>query len=292
MLRSEVIKKARRLEISTRKAVNEFLAGSYQSVFKGRGMEFSEVREYIPGDDIRSIDWNVTARTGKPFVKLFSEERELTVILMLDLSSSGEFGSVRGPKKSVALEIAALIAFSAIHNNDRVGLIGFTDHIERYIPAKKGKKHGLKLMSAILGFDPEGKKTDIAGALEFFLHIQRRRAVVFIISDFLTSNFETPLRVANKKHDLTAIRIADPREIELPKIGLIELEDAETGQTIVIDTDDAATRTRFSSFSTETRDERQKAFRAGDIDLIDIRTDEPYEAALLKFFHKKAKRFR
>jgi len=288
----DIFKKVRRIEITTKKVVNEVMAGEYHSVFKGRGMEFTDLREYFPGDDIRAIDWNVTARTGRPHVKVFSEERELTVILMVDASSSLAFGTLDKTKGELAAELSALLAFSAIENNDRVGLIIFTDRIERSIPPKKGRRHVLRVIREILSFRPETTKTDIALALEYLSRIQRRRAVVFLISDFIAPDFSQALRIANRRHDLIAMTLSDPREREIPRLGLIELEDAETGENLLIDTYDEATRERFAELAGIRQADRAKSFRGIDLDSLELRTEEPYERSLLRFFRERARKFR
>jgi len=290
MLQKEMFKKIRRIEIRTRKLVNDLFSGEYHSTFKGMGMEFEEVREYIPGDDIRLIDWNVTARTGSPHIKKFREERELTVVLLVDASSSGRFGTHERYKEDLAAELCALLAYSAIKNNDKVGLIIFTDKIEKYIPPQKGKPHVLRLIREILYFTPERTKTDIAGALEFFSKVTKRRSVVFLISDFLSENFSTPLRIANKKHDVIAVKISDPRELQFGNYGLIELEDAETGEVLVLDTASAEFRRSFSEQAEQGTDAMQRAFRLIDVDFIQIRTDQPYTAPLIQFFKMREKR--
>jgi uncharacterized protein (DUF58 family) len=285
-----MFKKIRRIEIRTRKLVNDLFSGEYHSTFKGMGMEFEEVREYIPGDDIRLIDWNVTARTGAPHVKKFREERELTVVLLVDASSSGRFGTHERYKEDLAAELCALLAYSAIKNNDKVGLIIFTDKIEKYIPPQKGKPHVLRLIREILYFTPERTKTDIAGALEFFSKVTKRRSVVFLISDFLSENYSTPLRIANKKHDVIAVKISDPRELQFGNYGLIELEDAETGEVLVLDTSSAEFRRSFTEQAEQGTDALQRAFRLIDVDFIQIRTDQPYTAPLIQFFKMREKR--
>jgi len=290
MLPKEVLKKVRQIHIRTSKMVNDVLAGEYESVFKGRGMEFEEVREYQPGDEIRTIDWNVTARMGHPFVKQFVEERELTVILMVDASSSGKFGSVRQLKSEVAAEICALLAFSAIRNNDKVGLIVFTDQIEKFVPPKKGKTHVLRVIREALYFQPRRPQTDLAGALEYLAKVMPRRAVVFVISDFLSSGYERALRIANKRHDIVAITITDPRELQLPTIGFIELQDAETGERILIDTRDANVRKGFTVLNTKEMRERAEMFRAVNVDAIDVRTDRPYVDPIVRFFRMRERR--
>ena len=288
----EIFKKVRRIEITTKKVVNEVMAGEYHSVFKGRGMEFTEVREYFPGDDVRTIDWNVFARTGKPHVKVFSEERELTVILMVDVSSSLRFGTLDKTKGELAAELSALLAFSAIENNDRVGLIIFTDRIERSIPPKKGRRHVLRVIREILSFRPETTRTDIAMALEYLSRVQRRRAVVFLISDFIAPDFAQALRIAGRRHDLIALTLSDPRERELPPLGLVELEDAETGESRLIDTYDDSTRERFAELAGIRQADRAKTFREIDLDSLELRTEEPYERSLLRFFRARARKFR
>jgi uncharacterized protein (DUF58 family) len=288
----DIFKKVRRLEITTRRVVNDVMAGEYQSSFKGRGMEFAEVREYQPGDDIRTIDWNVTARFGSPHVKVFAEERELTVILMVDMSSSLEFGTHEKTKGELATELCAILAFSAIQNNDRVGLIIFTDRIELYIPPKKGRRHVLRLLRELLYFRPEKKQTNIALALEYLSRVQNRRSVLFLVSDFLAKDYQQALRLANKRHDLVAITISDPRERDMPPLGLVELEDAETGETLVLDTYDEIARDEFAKIFEAGASERDKNFRRIDLDTIDIQTEKSYEQALVRFFRERARRLR
>lgn len=290
MIPKEVLKKVKRIEISTRGLVNEVFSGEYHSVFKGRGMEFSEVREYQIGDDIRTIDWNVSARMGHPYVKVFEEERELTVMLVVDVSSSGNFGTTAQMKGEVAAELCALLAFSAIKNNDKVGLIIFSDKIEKFIAPRKGKKHVLRVIREILYFEPEDSQTDLNVALEYLSKVVRRRSIVFIISDFLTANYEKALQVANKKHDVIAIEIIDPREVELPDIGLIELEDAETGETILIDTGNTGIRSSYFSQSSSDRESREKFFKSIGVDSINIFTDKSYIDPITKFFRMRARR--
>jgi len=292
MIPKEILKRVKQIEIVTRSLVNDVFSGEYHSVFKGRGMEFAEVREYQIGDDIRTIDWNVTARMGHPFVKIFEEERELTLMLMVDVSSSGEFGSFERLKGELAVEICALLAFSAIKNNDKVGLIIFSDRIEKFIPPKKGKKHVLRLIRELLYYQPEGKKTDINIPLEFLNRVQKRKSVVFLISDFMAPDYEKMLRVTSNKHDLVALTIRDPREMELPDIGFIELEDAETGEEILIDTSDLDLLSEFEQRNQEEMDGLTKFFKKNDIDFVDIRADKAYAPALIHFFRKRAKKFR
>ncbi|MCH7673654.1 DUF58 domain-containing protein [candidate division KSB1 bacterium] len=292
MIPKEILKKVKRIEIQTRGLVNDIFSGEYHSVFKGRGMEFSEVREYQIGDDIRLIDWNVSARMGHPFVKVFEEERELTVILLVDVSSSADFGTVERMKGEIAIEICALLAFSAIKNNDKVGLIIFTDRIEKFVPPKKGKTHVLRVLRELLYHEPEGKGTDISLALEYLSRIITRRSVVFLVSDFISDDYQKAMQIANKRHDLVAITITDPREIELPNIGLVELEDAETGEIIMLDTADSTIRQTFTRITSNSREERDKNLRSMNVDSIDIRTDVSYIEPLIKFFRMRARRFR
>jgi uncharacterized protein (DUF58 family) len=290
MLPAEILKKVRRIEIRTNRLVNESLAGEYHSVFKGRGMEFSEVREYQFGDDIRSIDWNVTARVGHPYVKKHVEERELTVILLVDFSGSGQFGTKRQFKREIQAEMCALLAFSAIKNNDRVGLIAFTDRIETFLRPRKGKNHVLRVIREVLYFRPEGRTTDIAMALQHMNRTITKRSVVFVISDFLGPEFARPLRVAARKHDLIALTVTDPREEDLPDVGLLELEDAETGDRVLVDAADGRTRQAFHRWGVERRLQRQSLFRSVGVDALELRTDRPYDVPLVRFFRQRARR--
>jgi uncharacterized protein (DUF58 family) len=290
MLPRDVIKKIRQIEISTRRAVNDVLGGQYHSVFKGRGMEFSEVREYQPGDDIRTIDWNVTARMGHPFIKKFTEERELTVMLLVDVSGSEIFGSVRQLKNELAAEVAAVLAFSAIRNNDKVGLIMFSDDIELFVPPKKGKTHVLRVIREILYFQPKGRRTDIPAALKFLEQTTTHRSVTFLVSDFIADNYQKMLRVTNQRHDMVAIAITDPREIEMPRIGIVELEDAETGSRVLMDTSHGPTRRRFWENAVRRQRERAQTLRNCGVDLVELRTDEPYLKPLIKFFRMREAR--
>lgn len=290
MIPKEILKKVKRIEIATRGLVNEVFSGEYHSVFKGRGMEFAEVREYQMGDDIRNIDWNVTARSGHPYVKVFDEERELTVMLLVDVSSSGNFGTTKQMKGEVAAELCAVLAFSAIKNNDKVGLIIFSDKIEKFIPPRKGKQHVLRVIREILFFKPEESRTDLNVSLEYLTRVIKRRSIVFLISDFLTENYEKSLQVVNKKHDIIAINIVDPREVEMPSIGFVELEDAESGETIIVDTTNPAIRGSFYSQSKEERDNREKFFKSIGVDNITIKTDQSYVEPITKFFRMRARR--
>ena len=292
MIPREILQKVRRIEIATRGLVNDVFSGEYHSVFKGRGMSFAEVREYQYGDDIRSIDWNVTARTGDPFVKVFDEERELTVMLLVDASRSGDFGSLERTKSELAVEICAALAFSAIKNNDKVGLIIFTDRIEKFVPPRKGRRHVLRVLRELLYFQPEGRGTDIAGALEYLTRITTRRAVVFLVSDFIAAGYQRPLSVAGRRHDVIAIEVGDRREDALPPIGLVALQDAETGEQIVIDTSDAALQRAFRERVERSRAERARAFRRSKVDVIPVRTGESYVEPLMRFFKEREQRFR
>ena len=290
MIPKELAKKIRTIQIYTTKVVNDVLAGEYESVFKGRGMEFDEVREYQVGDDVRSIDWNVTARAGKPFVKKFREERELTVIFLVDLSASGSFGSVKQTKNELAAEICALLAFAAIKNNDKVGLIVFTDQVEMFIPPGKGVRHVLRVIREILTFRPRRTRTDIAGALDYLGRVQSRRAVVFLISDFQAEGFEKPLRVLGRRHDLIAVSISDSRESRLPDAGLIELEDAETGEIVLIDTASRDVRKRYESLSLERAGELGEMLRSMGIDQIHMETGRAYMRDMMAFFRNRERR--
>ena len=292
MIPKEILKKVRRIEISTRGLVNELFSGKYHSVFKGRGMDFSEVREYQIGDDIRSIDWNVMARTGHPFVKVFREERELTVMLLVDASGSGDFGSLNRAKGEIAVEICALLAFSAIKNNDKVGLIIFTDQVEKFIPPRKGRKHALRVLRELLYFRPRHKGTDIGAVLEYLSRVQRRRSVTFLVSDFLDEDFDKQLRVAGRRHDMIIVRIGDPREEELPRVGLLELEDAESGEHVVVNTSDPRIRTLFRENVLQRQAALNQLLKQIGIDRIDIRTDRDYVEPLIRFFQQRARRLR
>ena len=289
MLPKELITKIRQIEIRTKRLVNDILAGEYHSVFKGRGMEFNEVREYQTGDDFRSIDWNVTARYGHPFVKRFVEERELTVFLLVDCSGSEQFGTIGQMKSELGAELSALLAFSAIKNNDRVGLIMFSDHIEKFIPPKKGRKHVLRLIREILYFEPAGRGTNITEALEFLVRVQKRKSVVFLISDFMDEGFEKVLSIANRKHDLVALLVSDPRERLLPRIGFVEMQDTETGETVAIDTNDKSFLQAFEKRATDRFLQQRELFRRNDIDHVPMTTGEPYVVPLVRFFEQRAK---
>ncbi|MEK7699088.1 MAG: DUF58 domain-containing protein [Planctomycetota bacterium] len=285
------MKKIKRIQIHTRHLVTDAFVGEYHSVFKGRGMEFDEVREYQPGDEIRTIDWNVTARMGRPFIKRFVEERELTVMLLVDVSPSGNFGSAEQLKNEVATEICALLAFSAIKNNDKVGLIVFTDKIEKFIPPKKGIKHVSRVIRELLCAQPTGKGTNIPVALEYLNKISARRTISFLVSDFIATNYARALRIANKKHDVIAVSITDPREQELPNVGFIELRDAESGETLLIDTSNPQARKEYSAIGNRQRQERSRLFRSMGVDEIVINTGRHYIDPIVRFFRIREKRY-
>jgi uncharacterized protein (DUF58 family) len=286
----EVLRRVQRLEIQTRKLVDESLAGSYHSVFRGRGMEFAEVREYEPGDDVRTIDWNVSARMGHPFVKKFTEERELTVFLAVDASASERFGTAASRKLELAAEVSALLAFSAIRNNDRVGLLLFTDQVETFVPPRKGREHGLRVLRELLAYQAAGRGTNIAGALEVLQRVVTKRSVVFVVSDFQDEGYERILRVVSRKHDVVAVSVSDPREEALPKIGLIAVEDPETGERSVIDSGSAAVRRRYAAAAAAERDRTRETMRRIGLDFLELTTGEPYDLALVRFFRERARR--
>ncbi|HET6271973.1 MAG TPA: DUF58 domain-containing protein [Bacteroidota bacterium] len=286
----ELLKKVRQIEIKTRGMVNQVFSGEYHSVFKGRGMEFSEVREYQFGDDIRSIDWNVSARFNHPFVKVFEEERELTVMLVVDLSRSGEFGSGKQLKNEIAAEICAVLAFSAIKNNDKVGLILFTDRIEKFVPPKKGRSHILRIIRELISFSAQGTGTNIREALEYFHHVNKKRTIAFLISDFIDEGYEKILRIISKKHDVIAVEIADPREEQIPAVGLMKLRDAETGKERWVDTANPAVRKSFERFWQTRREARRSMFVRSKVDAIPIRIDRPYIKPIVDFFQRRERR--
>jgi len=292
MIPSELAKKIRYIQIYTSKAVNDSLAGEYESVFKGRGMEFDEVREYQVGDEIRSIDWNVTARMGEPYIKRYVEERELTVIFLVDLSASGAFGSTRQIKNEVAAELCALLAFSAIKNNDKVGLIVFTDQEELFVPPAKGTTHVLRLIRELLDFTPRQTKTDISAALEYLGRVTNKKSVIFLVSDFLGEGFERQLRVLGKRHDLIAVSITDPREVKMPNVGLIALEDAETGERVLIDTGSTSVRKEYKKLGAARQGHLKDLFRSMDVDQIEVFTDRDYVLDLVRFFRTRGKKGR
>jgi uncharacterized protein (DUF58 family) len=285
-----VLRRVRRLEIRTRRLVEESLAGSYHSVFRGRGMEFAEVREYERGDDVRTIDWNVSARMGHPFVKKFSEERELTVVLAVDASGSEHFGTTPSTKLQTVAEISALLAFSAIRNEDRVGLLQFTDRIETFLPPRKGREHTLRVLREVLALDPEGTGTDINRALEYLRRVVTKRAVVFLLSDFQDAGYERTLRVVARKHDVVAISVTDPREHTLPPVGLVSIEDPETGEVGVIDAGSARVRRAWAEAAERQRTALREGMRRTGVDLLEIDTGEPYDMPLVRFFRERARR--
>ncbi len=290
----EILKKIRRLELKTRGMVEAAFAGQYRSVFKGRGMNFDEVREYQPGDEVRTIDWNVTARLGEvrgeAFVKKFTEERELTVMLIVDVSASGDFGSVNLSKRELAAEVACLLAFSAIRNNDKVGLLLFSDRVEFFIPPKKGRIHTLRIIREILFFEPEGKKTDPGSALDYLNRVLHRRAVVFLISDFQTPEFSRQLSITARRHDLIAIPIVDPREEALPDVGRVIFEDAETGEQAEIDTSNRTTQKRYLERVASMTSDQLREFRRKGVDAIVLKTNADYVPALRSFFRTRERR--
>jgi uncharacterized protein (DUF58 family) len=290
MIPKEVLQNIRRIQITTTRMVTDVFAGHYHSVFKGQGMEFEEVREYFPGDDIRSIDWNVTARMGHPFIKKFMEERELTIMFLLDLSASSSFGTVNKLKSQLAAELCSVLAMSAIKNNDKVGLIAFTDRIEKVVPPGKGLSHVLRIIREALYFRPEGKGTDIPGALDYLRRTTRRSTITFVISDFFANDFRRQLAVANKRHDIIAVSVTDPRETELPDVGIVQLQDAETGKEFFVDTSDASVRNAYKQRAASLFAERQKLFQSINVDHLDIRTDIPYTRELFRFFRMRERR--
>ena len=293
MLTRDLLKKIRKIEIVTERLVRDRMAGQYHSVFKGSGIAFSEVRQYMPGDDIRLIDWNVSARMNDTYIKLFTEEREMTVLLLVDMSASGRFGSRVQEKRELAAEIAAILAFSAIRNNDRVGLVIFTDEVEHFVPPKKGKKHVLRVISEILSFEPRSPRTNLAVALQFLGRIARRRAVAFLISDFLAppTQYERALRITSRRHDLVPVSVTDPLELGLPEIGLVDLSDPETGEVVVFDTSGPEAKA-FAREARRAAETRESMFRRLDMDALRVSTDKPYLPALTSFFEARARRLR
>ncbi|HSM35175.1 MAG TPA: DUF58 domain-containing protein [Longimicrobiales bacterium] len=290
----EVLRQVRLIELRTRGLVDNVFGGEYQSVFRGQGIEFAEVREYQPGDDVRTIDWNVTARMGEPFVKQYVEERELTLMLVVDLSGSEQFGTRARFKAELAAEIGAVIALSAATNNDRTGLLIFTDRVEHSVPPKKGRRHALRLIRDVLAFRPEGRGTDLAGALDFAGRVLPHRAIVFVLSDFQLAAeddqlFDRTLRVVSRRHDVVAVKIADPRELELPDAGLLRLRDPETGEIRVVDTGSREVRQRFRAASLAREAAMRRRFRRLGVDEIEVATDQPYAPPLLAFFERRAR---
>ncbi|RJP74199.1 MAG: DUF58 domain-containing protein [Ignavibacteriales bacterium] len=291
MLTKELLKQVRQIEIKTKGVVNQVFSGEYHSVFKGRGMEFSEVREYQFGDDIRNIDWNVTARFGHPFIKIFEEERELTVMLLVDLSGSLVFGSIEKTKQQIAAELSAILAFSAMKNNDKVGLILFTDRIERFVPPRKGRTHVLRIIREVLSFEPEGKGTNIKAALEYMNNAIKKRSIVFLISDFMDNGYERILRTVGRKHDFIGVVLTDEKENLIPKVGLIKLQDAETGQERYIDTSDEAFQKWFVKNRLENYEKRRSLFIKSRLDSINIQTNQSYIKPLIEFFRLRERRW-
>jgi len=292
MIPKEVLKQVRRIQIRTSHLAEDALADAYQSVFRGQGIEFDEVREYQPGDDVRSIDWNVTARTGAPHVKKFHEERELTVMLLVDLSGSQRFGSHRALKSEIAAEFAAAIAYSAITNNDKVGFVGFTDRIEKFVPPKKGSRHVLRVVREILSLAPEGRGTDLSLALDYLNKVASRKTVAFLVSDFRDPKLDRALRVSARRHDLVAVCLRDPREEKLPPAGMVFAEDPETGLRLLVDTGSPRVRSAFEAARRLERAALAERFRRAGVDSIDVRVDRPYVDPLVRFFRMRERRFR
>jgi uncharacterized protein (DUF58 family) len=290
MIPQELIKRIREIQIYTSRAVNASFAGQYESVFRGRGMQFDEIREYMPGDDIRAIDWNVTARTGKPFIKRFREERELTVLFAVDLSASGEFGTVNKLKNELAAEFCAVLAFAAARNNDKVGLVIFTDRIELFIAPKKGSRHVLRLIRELLAFKMPKRRTNIPMALDYLAKVARKRATVFLVSDFIETDFKKPLGLLNKRHDVVAVPVRDRVEMAMPAMGLIELQDAETGQIMLVDTSSRSFRAQYGEHSSQRFNDLKGLLRSINVDMIPIMTDRQYINDLIQFFHMRHRR--
>lgn len=290
MIPKEILEKVRFLEIQTRHLVNDVFGGEYHSVFKGQGMEFAEVREYQPGDDIRSIDWNVTARMGKPFIKRFEEERELTVMLAVDGSGSAVYGTGEAMKSDIAVEIAAVLAFSAIKNNDKVGLTLFSDGVEKYIPPKKGKGHVLRLIRDLIYHEPSGQRTNLGETISYLMRVLKRRSVIFLMSDFIDEDFDVPLKLINRKHDLILLRLEDPSERELPDLGLVKWYDPESHAEVWLDTSSPAVREQFAATTQERRDKFEEFCRKQAVDLISINTHENYVSPLMNYFTSRARR--
>jgi uncharacterized protein (DUF58 family) len=286
----EVLRQVKLIELRTRGLVNTLFSGEYQSVFKGQGMEFAEVREYVPGDEYRTIDWNVSARMGHPYVKTYAEERELTVLFAVDLSGSAQFGTRGRFKAELAAEIAAVIAMAAIKNNDRVGLVLFTDRIEQFVPPKKGRRHALRLIRDLLAFEPSGRGTDLSVALDYIGRVQRHRAILFLVSDFQDADFERSLKVVSRRHDLVAVTVGDPRERELPDVGYLELVDAETDQRVVLDSGNRFVREQFEHLATEEEARLRRLLRRLSVDQIEIQTDRSYVRPLINFFEARERK--
>lgn len=292
MLNSEIIKKIKHIQLKTNHLVTSSIAGSYESAFKGHGMNFQEVREYQYGDEVRNIDWNVTARMDNAFVKVFKEERELTIMLLVDLSASGNFGSTQKSKNELAAEVGAVLACTAIKNNDKVGMIIFTDKVEKYIPPKKGTAHIWRVIREILSYEPENTQTNISEALEYLTLVVKKRSIAFLISDFLSNGYDKALKIANKQHDLISVYINDPREFDIPKVGLIELQDAETGEIFIINSNSNNFQKHFKRETQRQKEKVLKLFKASDVDHIDIWTDLPYIDPIVKFFKMRGGKFK
>jgi uncharacterized protein (DUF58 family) len=286
---TELLKKVRKIEIKTRGLSNQIFSGQYHSAFKGRGMAFSEVREYQMGDDVRSIDWNVTARTGNPFVKVFEEERELTVMMLVDVSGSGDFGSRQMMKRQMMTEICAVISFSALQNNDKVGVIFFSDKIEKFIPPKKGKSHTLRIIRELIDFQPESKGTDIGGALRYLTNAVKKRSIAFLLSDFMDKGYNDALKISSRKHDMVAIRIHDQLEGEIPNVGLLPLTDAETNELVWVNTSDPKVRTRLKTEALRMEAEMKDVFKKSGVDMAEVRTDGSYVIPLMNLFKRRGK---
>ena len=284
---TELLKKVRKIEIKTRGLSNQIFSGEYHTAFKGRGMAFSEVREYMPGDDIRTIDWNVTARFNNPYVKIFEEEREMTVMLVVDMSGSKDFGTKEKMKRELITELCAVLSFSAIQNNDKIGVIFFSDQIEKFIPPKKGKSHILRIIRELIEFTPEHKKTNISQALKYLNNVIKKRSIAFLISDFIDANYEDALKIANRKHDVVGIRIRDNRENELPDIGLIKVKDAESGELRWVDTSHNKVRTSYKAAALEFDDKLKKLLNRSGVDFTSIATHESYVGPLVNLFKKR-----
>ncbi len=286
----EVLRQVKLIELRTRGLVNTVFSGEYQSVFKGQGMEFAEVREYVPGDEYRTIDWNVSARMGHPYVKKYTEERELTVLFAVDMSGSEQFGTRGRFKAEIATEVAAVIGMAAIKNNDRVGLLLFTDRIEKFVPPKKGRRHALRLIRDLLAFEPQSRGTDLANALDYLGRLLRHRAIIFLISDFLDNGFESSLKVISRRHDVVAITVSDPRERSLPDVGFLDLIDAETGDRIVLDSASRFVREQFEHLAGEEDVRLRRLLNRLSVDQIDIQTDRSYVPALIGFFRTRERK--
>lgn len=284
---SELLKKVRLIEIKTRGLSRNIFAGEYHSAFKGRGMAFAEVREYQPGDDVRTIDWKVTARLNHPYIKVFQEEREMTLMLLIDVSGSEHFGSRQRLKQQLITEISAVLAFSAIQNNDKIGVIFFTDKMEKFIPPKKGKSHVLRIIRELIDFKPENKGTDIGVALDYFMNVIKKRCTAFLISDFIGQGYQNPMKAARSKHDLIAMKIYDPGEAELPKVGLLKLRDAETGKEVWVDTGMKKVRTEYKANWLKADGELRDFLRKNGVDYVKLRTDQAYVKPLMNFFKSR-----